>query len=634
MLGWRYTWYRAKKRGERYGDAKNIDQSSREGRSRMRITMRASRAWCALACLAAGELRAQAPERDPGADRIVALVERLGGQIERNLQAPGQPVVGIRLATTRVTDNELGTLRSLSTLRSLDLAQTRISDAGLALLRGHEGLRSLVLFDTYVTDRGCASIATLKGLEALAIGSCDVRGPGLAQLESLDQLRTLSIVMLEVDDDDLVLLERLNRLEQLELVALKIDDRGLEHLRGLARLKRLKLDRNPITDAGLTHLAGLTELQELGLQGTRVTEQGLVALKSLPKLKRVRHGGTGSIAPVSGERPRSGATDEPAAAASPTVAVADLTPARIKAAARRALVPLQKTLTAYTEKRDCFSCHNQGVPLIALKIARSRGLAIDEDAFQDVVAQTLADLEGALDRYRQGRGQPGGADRASYALWALEAGDHPPDQVTGAVADFLLKTDRERDHWTAAAERVPIEGSHFTVTALSLRELQYYGAGQSADVIKERVARARSWLTGSKPRDTEDRVFRLWGLKYAGGSPEEIEAAAKDLLATQRGDGGWSQTDRLASDSYATGSALVALHQAGGLATDDPAYRRGLAFLIGSQKDDGTWFVASRSNPFQLYFESGFPYGKNQFIAVAASAWAAAALALALPPGP
>ena len=152
--------------------------------------------------------------------------------------------------------------------------------------------------------------------------------------------------------------------------------------------------------------------------------------------------------------------------------------------------------------------------------------------------------------------------------------------------------------------------------------------------MKDRVGQARSWLAKSKPADTEDRVFRLWGLKYAAASPEEIEAAAKELLATQRGDGGWAQIDELASDSYATGSALVALHEAGGLATDDPAYRRGVAFLVRTQKDDGTWFVASRSQPFQLYFESGFPYGKDQFIAVAASGWAAAALALALPPGP
>ena len=44
----------------------------------------------------------------------------------------------------------------------------------------------------------------------------------------------------------------------------------------------------------------------------------------------------------------------------------------------RTLPPLQKGLIVYAEKRDCFSCHNQAVPLVALEIARARGLAIDE----------------------------------------------------------------------------------------------------------------------------------------------------------------------------------------------------------------------------------------------------------------
>jgi hypothetical protein len=43
--------------------------------------------------------------------------------------------------------------------------------------------------------------------------------------------------------------------------------------------------------------------------------------------------------------------------------------------------------------------------------------------------------------------------------------------------------------------------------------------------------------------------------------------------------------------------------------------------------------VASRSRPFQPYFESGFPYGKDQFISAAASNWATMALALAVRPG-
>jgi squalene cyclase len=255
------------------------------------------------------------------------------------------------------------------------------------------------------------------------------------------------------------------------------------------------------------------------------------------------------------------------------------------------LAPLQKSLIVYGEKRDCFSCHNQAVPLVALNIARSRGLAIDVDALEGAIELTLADLESALESYRKGQGQPGGTTRAAYALLALENGNHEPDETTETVAGFLLKADSGHDHWTTSARRVPMEASHFTTTALTLRGLRTYAPKKRADIVNDRAGMARAWLTKSTPIDTEDRVFRLWGLKYAGASPAELRAAVEDLLATQRGDGGWAQTSKLTSDAYATGSALVALHQAGGISTSDPAYRRAVAYLLSTQKADGTWFV-------------------------------------------
>ena len=110
-----------------------------------------------------------------------------------------------------------------------------------------------------------------------------------------------------------------------------------------------------------------------------------------------------------------------------------------------------------------------------------------------------------------------------------------------------------------------------------------------------------------------------------------MEAAAKALRDTQHVDGGWSQLDAQPSDAYATGSALVALHLTGQLATNTPVYRRGLAYLKATQQSDGSWHVKSRSKPFQTYFESGFPHKEDQFISIAASSWATAALVLACP---
>lgn len=71
---------------------------------------------------------------------------------------------------------------------------------------------------------------------------------------------------------------------------------------------------------------------------------------------------------------------------------------------------------------------------------------------------------------------------------------------------------------------------------------------------------------------------------------------------------------------------MVALRESGGLPATDPAYQRGLHWLLQSRQPDGSWHVVSRSKPFQKYFESGFPHGNDQFLSCAATAWAVMAL--------
>ena len=191
-----------------------------------------------------------------------------------------------------------------------------------------------------------------------------------------------------------------------------------------------------------------------------------------------------------------------------------------------------------------------------------------------------------------------------------------------------MKTQADRDHWRTASNRPPSEASDFTPTYLALRGLRHWGTKDQKERGAKRVEAVRGWLLKAKAKDTEDRVFRLFALKEVGADEKEIAAAAWELLKTQRIDGGWSQLDSMEADAYATGSALVALHQAGGLPTDHPAYSRGVAFLVKHQNTDGSWYIGSRSKPFQAYYESGFPHGKDQFISVATSGWATTALLL------
>jgi len=50
---------------------------------------------------------------------------------------------------------------------------------------------------------------------------------------------------------------------------------------------------------------------------------------------------------------------------------------------------------------------------------------------------------------------------------------------------------------------------------------------------------------------------------------------------------------------------------------------------MNTQYADGSWFVRTRAVALQPHFESGFPYGRDQFISAAGSNWATMALALA-----
>lgn len=306
----------------------------------------------------------------------------------------------------------------------------------------------------------------------------------------------------------------------------------------------------------------------------------------------------------------------------------------IRAAVTKALPLLEKGAQGSMEQRkQCFTCHNQGLPVMALVTARSRGIAINAEHLQAQVEFVAKFLSKNREKYLQGMGQGGQVDTAGYALWTLDNGGWKPDETTAAVAEYFLKYQSDGDHWRPNSRRPPTEQSLFTSSFVALRGLKVFGIESQKLRIEARFDQVREWLLRTAPQETEDRVFRLRALQIAGVADENIRQACDDLLGRQRADGGWAQLDDASSqsDAYATGTVLAALHQAGGMPTSATAYRQGLAFLLSTQLDDGSWHVVSRSKPFQAYFESGYPHGKDQFISIAAASWAATSLALSLP---
>jgi hypothetical protein len=178
----------------------------------------------------------------------------------------------------------------------------------------------------------------------------------------------------------------------------------------------------------------------------------------------------------------------------------------------------------------------------------------------------------------------------------------------------------------ATPSGVPLLGA----TAFAIFVLRTYGQPARQAEIDARIARGVAWLEEHQPVSNQDASMQLLGLVWGRADKAAIGQSVAGVRTRQRQDGGWSQLASLASDAYASGQALYSLALAGVPAKDE-AYRRGVDYLLNTQAANGTWHVKARSKPFQPYFESGFPYGHDQWISAAGTSWAAMALSMSVP---
>jgi len=291
----------------------------------------------------------------------------------------------------------------------------------------------------------------------------------------------------------------------------------------------------------------------------------------------------------------------------------------------------------------CVSCHHEGLGLTTLSFLGRRGFAVDEglarreaDLIRHVYGKQAPLYRRALTDEKAAKDADFAEDIAvqmGYNLGGLIDSGHEPDETTDASARVLMTHQQEDGSWTYTTAREPMQSSDFATTAMAARVLKAYAPKDARPQADGALERARAWLSENRPETTDDLAFRLLGLKWLDAAPEAIREAAEALKTIQQGDGGWAQIpSSKTSDAYATGLALVALNQGGGVPITDPAYRHGVAFLLETQRPDGTWFVKKWAHGYNTYFDAGFPYGKSQFISIAGTCYAMMALATAAEP--
>jgi hypothetical protein len=302
-----------------------------------------------------------------------------------------------------------------------------------------------------------------------------------------------------------------------------------------------------------------------------------------------------------------------------------------KEAAEKSLALLQQAAGTFMREGGCVACHSQNLTGLAVSVARANGARVEETTAAEQLKTVKLQFASADQILLQRMDTPGGVDLVMYPVLQFAAEHAAPDRVIDAMIHNIAGQQRSGGNWhVPGIARPPMEDGDFSRTAIALRWLSLYPLPGRKAEFDQRIARATAWLKAASPRTTEDRAMQLLGLKWANTSRPALEEPLKNLVALQHSDGGWSQTPNLASDAYATGQVLYAMHEMG-IAATDPAYRSGVAYLLSTQREDGSWFVRSRAPKFQPYFQSGFSYDHDQWISSAATAWAAMGLSYAVP---
>jgi squalene-hopene/tetraprenyl-beta-curcumene cyclase len=129
------------------------------------------------------------------------------------------------------------------------------------------------------------------------------------------------------------------------------------------------------------------------------------------------------------------------------------------------------------------------------------------------------------------------------------------------------------------------------------------------EAARKGLDRIRSWLKANPPQNLHHKAMILWASSYRDGflSSEGKEQAIEALRAAQLSDGGWSaaslgswkradkkEQDPKTSDGYGTGLVTFVLRRAG-VPADDPALKKGVAWLRTKQRESGRWFTRSLS---------------------------------------
>ncbi len=160
----------------------------------------------------------------------------------------------LRMAKTKIEDQQLAQIDGISSLTMLGLNKTSISNTGLAHLRNLKRIEALYLRGTKVTEQGLKAIGRLSSIKILDLSETKLESD-LAPLLPLNQLNHLLLTGIELNDDAVDNLLRLKSLSRLTIRSGHLSDQAINKL----KQADIQLDRAEVQGKGTKEETSPTE---------------------------------------------------------------------------------------------------------------------------------------------------------------------------------------------------------------------------------------------------------------------------------------------------------------------------------------------------------------------------------------
>jgi squalene-hopene/tetraprenyl-beta-curcumene cyclase len=269
----------------------------------------------------------------------------------------------------------------------------------------------------------------------------------------------------------------------------------------------------------------------------------------------------------------------------------------------KAFTFLDSAALNWQKQRQCFSCHTNYAHLYA------RPATSEDDTAAREVRRFAEEL--ITDRWvKNGPRWDAEIVATGAALAFNDAATtgklHP---LTRQALDRMWTVQREDGGFTwIKCDWPPMESDdHYGVTLAAIAVGIAPEAYSKTEAAEKGMANIKVYLKANPGPTLHHRAMVLWAATTVEGllSAAEKQAIVDQLVALQKGDGGWGLAtlgdwkradnepqDTDSSDGYGTGFVMYVLRRSG-IPASDPRIQRGVAWLKAHQRESGRWFTRS-----------------------------------------